>query len=92
LVACVGKEEKVKIETCEYTFHGITRYRYMVELRVVEARTGENVASDVLSGSYPRDCELYESESLHELKGSHVEFDAVERRLQQYVLGGSSPE
>lgn len=92
LVACVGKEEKVKIETCEYTFHGITRYRYTVEFRVVEARTGETVASDALSGSDPRDCKVTESRSLSELKGSHVKFDAVERRLQQYVLGGSSPE
>jgi len=94
LVACVGEEQEVEIETCRYEPGAdVARYRYELELRVVEARTGQTLAFTdlypnpaVLRGSDPRECAGVERMGLTRLEGSHVPFDKLRRRLGAYVL------
>jgi peptidylprolyl isomerase len=91
LVVCVEKEDKVVIQTCDYAGGSdITRYKYEVELRLVEARTGEEVDRVVFSGSDPRACKQSERQSVRELTGSHLEFGPAQAWLQARVLDAQS--
>lgn len=91
LVACVGEEEKVEVEKCEYTGGGsINRYRHERQLRIVNARTGETLWEVVLTGSRPGSCPLTKPslDPGSDMKGSHVSFEDVRRWLGAYVLWG----
>jgi uncharacterized protein YjbI with pentapeptide repeats len=57
LVACVGKQEKVGVQTCHYTGGStVNRYRYEVKIRLLEAATGRQVAEETIQGSDPDSC------------------------------------
>ena len=57
LVACVGKSEKVLIETCNYESGGkIKRYQYQVTIQLIAASTGQLLKSITVQGSPPEYC------------------------------------
>jgi hypothetical protein len=66
LVLCVGKQEKILVESCEYfsmddeeeeeTLAVIERYAYEREVTLIEAKTGEVVAQETLKGTEPDEC------------------------------------
>jgi len=85
LVACVGEEDEREIEVCLYNGPSITRFQYQVSLRLVEARTGAQVASTVLEGSMPRECRQSEDYDLTRLEGNHVAVAAARDWMRAYV-------
>lgn len=85
LVACVRPEQERSIEVCHYNGPDITRYRYEVTIRLVEARTGAEVASTVLVGSDPRECRSTEDYDLTRLAGDHISFSEAEDWLRDHV-------
>jgi hypothetical protein len=86
LVVCVGEEREIKIETCEYMIGpDIIRYRYSLDIKLREAKTGKIINATTLDGSLPRACEFSEPYSLTRLEGSHVSFDQVQEWLRRYV-------
>ena len=85
LVACVEEEQERSIEVCLYNGPSITRYRYTVAVRIVEARTGGQVGSTVLQGSSPRECRQSEDYDLTRLEGSHVSFSAAADWMRTHV-------
>jgi len=89
LVACVDAEQESSIEVCEYIGPDITRYRYEVSLRLVEAQTGAEVASTVLGGNDPRQCQQTEAYDLTRLAGDPVSFAAARDWMQAYVEGSA---
>jgi len=97
LVACVEEEVESSIEVCQYNGPDITRYRYEVRVRLVEARTGVQVASTRLQGSEPRECQSTEDYDLTRLAGDHVSFSAAADWLRAHVemaavSAGTAPE
>jgi len=97
LVACVGEEDEREIEVCLYNGPSITRFQYQVSLRLVEARTGAQVASTVLEGSMPRECRQSEDYDLTRLEGNHVAFAAARDWMRAHVemanlSAGTAPE
>lgn len=86
LVVCVGEEREIKIETCHYDGPDITRYRYSLDVELIEAKTGNIVGLTTLEGSWPRACQQTESYYLTRLEGSHVSFDQLREWLQGYVV------
>ncbi len=89
LVACVDPEQEREIEVCAYDGPDITRYRYEESLRLVGARTGATVASTVLEGNDPRECQQTEPYDLTRLAGDPVSFAAAEDWLRAYVEGSA---
>lgn len=89
LVACVAEEAENEIEECLYNGPSIHRYQYQVSLRLVEARTGAVVATTVLEGSPPRECQPSEPYDLTRLAGDHVSYAAAEDWMRGYVEGGA---
>lgn len=88
LVVLVGEEEESSIETCRYSDGpDVTRYRYKIGVRLIEAKTGTVVDSVRLWGSAPRSCEEFEPVELTRLVGSHVSFEQLEDWLRPYVTG-----
>jgi hypothetical protein len=85
LVACVDEEQERSIEVCLYNGPSITRYRYTVSVRLVQARTGAEVASTTVHGSMPRECRQTEDYDLTRLAGDHVPFAAVEEWMRVRV-------
>jgi len=86
LVICVAEESEIKIETCHYYGPSIKRYRYELDVRLREAKTGKTVAVTTLHGSWPRACEHTESYWLTRLEGSHISFDQVQEWLSEYAV------
>ncbi len=89
LVACVDPEQESEIEVCAYNGPSITRYRYEVSLRLVEAGTGVEVASTALQGTDPRECQPSEPYDLTRLAGDHVSFAAARDWMRDYVEGSA---
>jgi hypothetical protein len=85
LVACVEEEQERSIEVCPYNGPDITRYRYEVAIRLVEARTGVEVASTVLRGNDPRECRQTEDYDLTRLAGDHISYSAAADWLRAHV-------
>ncbi len=57
LVACVGEEKKVVVQTCHYTGGWeTTRYRYETSVVLRAARTAAVVAEKTIAGSEPSTC------------------------------------
>ncbi len=57
LVACVGEQKEVLVQTCHYTggFES-TRYQYQTSVVLRAARTAEVVAEHTFAGSEPSEC------------------------------------
>jgi hypothetical protein len=92
LVLCVGSLERRLIETCQY-YGGseVKRYRYGAEVTLVEAQTGETLATEWFWGDAPRSCGLTEERSVRSLKGEKsINFAEVEAWLASYVSGLAS--
>lgn len=86
LVACVGPQFKEVIEECAYIGGpGITRFQFKTFVWLVEASTGDPVASDTFFGTEPRRCQQSEEVGITELVGNEVSFDQIMPWLQQYV-------
>jgi len=94
LVACFGDIERDLIETCSYAGGAaIKRYRFGAQLTLVEARTGEVVATKWFWGDPPRACKQSEDRSVRSLKGDkEIDMAAVEAWLSAYVLDDVAPE
>lgn len=86
LVACLQEEQLEFVDTCEYSGgHIVKRYQYTTPIRLMAARTGENIASGVVTGEPPRACKLLEMEITTEIHGDHVKDEDVEQWLQEFV-------
>ena len=87
LVVCVDAEEvRTAIETCQYDGPDIVRYRVTREARVVEARTGNELAHFTLTDD-ARECQQTEDYDLTELEGD-VAWEMLETRLASLVTDG----
>lgn len=86
LVACLGEEQEELIETCTYT-NGppLRRYQYKREIRLVEAKTGNIIASYILKGSVPDKCPSATTKKDVERHGSDVGFNEVRNWLIDFV-------
>jgi len=90
LVAVVGEEEAVAIQTCKYTVGGmpappITRYQYKLEVRLFCAKTGQLIASQEFFGGYPRPCPKKAPVEQTSIYGGHVGFEDLEEWLRNFV-------
>lgn len=92
LVVCVDQEENALVEECKYTFEDgsgtatLSRYSTQVTLRLLEAQTGQELATDTLIGM-PRECQDTE-EFLEDTTGSSMYGDVYEELedwLRPYV-------
>jgi hypothetical protein len=90
LVACVARDDaSASIEVC--TYRGgpdVTRYVVSRDVRVVAARTGEEVAAFTVSHS-PRACAQSEERSLTEIRGEPVMWADVASRIRSLVANGT---
>jgi len=85
LVACVGAERRVAIETCLYYGPSITRYEYQIDIRIVVAQTGAVIRQGTVSGTAPRYCRQTEPYNLTVLSGNHVTITDLLSWLQSIV-------
>jgi hypothetical protein len=86
LVACIGEEKKIGIETCHYTGDGvINRIQSMVHIRVVSVNTGKVVIVKDFYGPEPGVCPTYITGSGGDLNGGSVSEDDVKAWLINYV-------
>ena len=86
LVVSIGPEEEEKIKTCMYYGGSITRYRYTVRVRLIEAKTGKIIAKKTIYGDPPRECQKTEPKGLTSLHGEHVYLEQIEGWLYKYVI------
>lgn len=93
LVACVV-EEQTEYGTCgpyRATASGggvtIPSYWKRLQIRLVEARTGKEVASRTFVGDYPTCPYEIFAETTHEIRSPSVGFQEVEQWLRGYVMG-----
>jgi hypothetical protein len=91
LVACASEAREEVIEVCPYNGPDITRYRYSVTVRLVEARTGVTVGATTLVGADPRECRSTEDYDLTRLEGPDPSFDQARDWLAPYVEGAGQP-
>lgn len=92
LVVCVDQEEDKLIETCDYTMEDgggaatLSRYSKHVTLRLLEAQTGQEIATNTLVG-VPRECQDTE-EFFEETTGKSIYgniYEELEDWLRPYV-------
>ncbi len=73
LVLCISPESTRSIEVCQFWGgESITRYRYIVDVKLVEAQSGHIIAEEHFEGQSPRFCLSQERSDLTALYGSHV--------------------
>jgi len=90
LVACVGEDEWITIETCQYMPAGtVYRKQCQVEVHLIEAQTGSVVADKVFRGPHPSGCREQESFpsgiSSFTFYGDTVPSVEIQRWLSTYV-------
>jgi hypothetical protein len=92
LVLCVGPLERKLIETCQYAGGStVKRYRFGAQVTLVEAKTGETLATEWFWGDPPRSCGRTEERSVRSLEGEKsINFAEVEAWLASYVPGLAS--
>jgi hypothetical protein len=91
LVVCVGEEEEVLVQTCEYINGPSTRrYKYPIYARAVEARTGVLVAECDFEET-PRVCPLVKGSSDSDRIEAHVPFESMVGWLA-WLVGTTRPE
>ena len=87
LVGCISEEAKV-IETCSYFPNGKAyRTRYDTTIRLVVARTGEEIVNLVQSGTFPESCPGSITSDLSNpphatIPGGHVAFADIQGSLK----------
>lgn len=73
LVACIAEQEKVALNSCHYSGGStITRYRYQVHVRLMEAATGGLVAEETIYGGEPGSCPSSTSGGTASVNGKKV--------------------
>jgi uncharacterized protein YraI len=85
LIACVGEQQRINIQTCPYYGPSIDRYHYVVNVRLISAQTGQQIANTSLTGADPRECRSQEPYNLTVLDGSPVSYDQLHSWLQPFV-------
>jgi len=93
LVVCIGKEQEQAIETCRYWTSGppIVRYQYQLYVKLIEAKTGKTIASNILRGSEPFPCNNVEPYYLTRKEGSHVSVGDFREWLWKRLASPLSP-
>lgn len=100
LVLCVEKQEKILVESCEYfamddekeedVIAVIERYAYEREVTLIEAKTGEVVAQEILEGTEPAECPeeaRFSDEGETQTKsGGTVSDEDVEEWVRSYAV------
>ena len=87
LVGCAGQMERKEIEVCKNILGSYnTRYEYEMKFRLVEAKTGDEVASYTFHGGQPLPCSPEGISPERLFTGSEITFkDQIEKWLSQYV-------
>ncbi len=86
LVACVENEEAIIIETCQYSGGPpVDRFIYEVVIYLMDAKTGETIGIQAISGDSPRECKFTERQDLTKVYGSHVELNTVTDWISLFV-------
>lgn len=93
LVVCLGEEEKLAIQVCQYSYSGsgadapdITRYQYERDVAIYEAFTGEFLGSTTLIGSVPDNCPQVTSSSTTAIYGEKVEISDLANWLSMFGI------
>lgn len=85
LIACIGLDKETEIQVCHYDGPDITRYRSETTVRLVEASTGQTIATTTLYGTDPRICRPIEAYQATGLKGDPVTFEQLQDWLHSFV-------
>jgi hypothetical protein len=87
LVACVGKEEKVLMETCHYESGGkVKRYQYQVTIQLVAASTGQVLKNIKVQGS-PEYCAVsVQGSAAGTIEGGYVLTADLTNALSSWVF------
>jgi hypothetical protein len=96
LVVCLGDEEEVLLDRCAYTDDEgnkigiLDLYGFERKVTLIEAKTGETVAQEIIEGKAPQECLDTEAfpkdKDTMERKGSHVSDDDIEEWVRPYVI------
>ncbi|MEX2162447.1 MAG: hypothetical protein WD751_11115 [Anaerolineales bacterium] len=91
LVVCLEWQDTI-LEECEFiTGPNITRYRADLLARILEARTGREVASQRFQGANARQCRSSEENETRILYGTRPSYRDIEGWLSEYVEGQAVP-
>lgn len=95
LVACVGDQVDIKIQTCNYGNFGIksttiTRYQIKRSFQIREAKTGNVVAEETITGTMPPKCPET-TENGGRLDGSQLDYAWFSEYISSLVQGATSP-
>lgn len=89
LVAYLGDEERYALQTCDY-YGGppITRYQFVRQVDIYQAKTGALLTSFEIRGSEPDRCPQTAPQSAETIEGTQVFADTVVAGLREYVEEG----
>jgi hypothetical protein len=89
LVACVGEEEKVQLNLCEYDDGSkVRRIQYKVVIRLVAASTGQLLETITVDGTEPEVCPFEKHVDLgtSEMAGNHIFTRDLTRVLNKWAF------
>jgi hypothetical protein len=86
LVACLDEEQEELIQTCQYGMGSSwRRFQYKRRIRLLEAKTGEIVAADILMGGVPPQCPSSIISGDNQKYGSHVGYYPLQNWLSDFI-------
>lgn len=95
LVACVGDQIDIKIQTCNYGDFGIktttlTRYQIKRSFQIREAKTGNIVIEETVTGSMPPACPET-TKNGGRLDGSQLDYTWFSEYVSPLIQGAANP-
>ncbi|HTX90873.1 MAG TPA: pentapeptide repeat-containing protein [Anaerolineales bacterium] len=86
LVACVGNQVKVEVESCDYSGGStVVRNRYEVKVSLFTAATGQQLAQETIQGSDPEGCPSTITQGGSVINGGKVSNDNLSNWLARWV-------
>jgi hypothetical protein len=86
MVACLGEETSKDIQTCAYVGGpSITRYQYQRPIRLINAKTGEVIASGIVKAKKPGACPQSADRDKTTIRGPRVDKGNINQWLKEYI-------
>lgn len=94
LVACVGDQIDIKVQTCNYGNFGIksstiTRYQIERSFQIREAKTGKILIEKTYTGTMPPTCPK-ETQNGGRLDGSQLDYEWFSKYVFSYLVQGTT--